>query len=188
MTDYLPPPHGDYAVSPDDPLSIAYALAALMPLICFTALYNWTGQPAVSLPLAVDDDDDLPVGIQLAAQRLREVHLLDGIGAPADAATLPASRREADEGLALHLSRPDSPPVADDESWDRILLRRLRAVAADGRVPKRGPWSSCDAMTFSTAPATSTPSEPGSRPTATSLPPPSSSTCTRTPCATGCGR
>lgn len=54
MTDYLPPPHGDYAVSPDDPLSIAYALAALMPLICFTALYNWTGQPAVSLPLGID--------------------------------------------------------------------------------------------------------------------------------------
>jgi amidase len=76
MTDYLPPPHGDYAVSLDDPLSTAYALAALMPLICFTALYNWTGQPAVSLPLGVDDDG-LPVGIQLAARRLREDHLLD---------------------------------------------------------------------------------------------------------------
>jgi amidase len=76
MTDYLPPPHGEYAVSLDDPLSTAYALAALMPLICFTALYNWTGQPAVSLPLGVDDDG-LPVGIQLAARRLREDHLLD---------------------------------------------------------------------------------------------------------------
>lgn len=65
--------------------------------------------------------------------------LLAGIGAPADAPTLPASRREADETLALHKAHPDRPAVAYDESWDRILLRRLRAVAADGRVPTRGP-------------------------------------------------
>ena len=42
----------------------------------FTQLFNWTGQPAVSLPLGVDHDG-LPVGIQLAARRLREDHLLD---------------------------------------------------------------------------------------------------------------
>jgi amidase len=76
MTDYLPPPAGDYAVSLDDPLSTAYALAALLPLVCFTQLFNWTGQPAVSLPLGVDDDG-LPVGVQLAARRLREDQLLD---------------------------------------------------------------------------------------------------------------
>ena len=76
MTDYLPPPAGDYDVRLDEPLSTAYALAALLPLVCFTQLYNWTGQPAVSLPLGVDDDG-LPVGIQLAARRLREDHLLD---------------------------------------------------------------------------------------------------------------
>ncbi|MCD2191392.1 PucR family transcriptional regulator [Actinomycetospora soli] len=62
-----------------------------------------------------------------------------GIGAPADPTTLPASRREADEALALHVAHPDAPPFAYDESWDRILLRRLRAVASDGRVPERGP-------------------------------------------------
>lgn len=67
------------------------------------------------------------------------VVLFAGIGAPADAQGLPASRREADESLALHAGRPEAAAVAYDESWERILLRRLRAVAADGRVPARGP-------------------------------------------------
>jgi amidase len=51
-------------------------MLALVPFVGVTQLYNWTGQPAVSLPLGVDDDG-LPVGIQLAARRLREDHLLD---------------------------------------------------------------------------------------------------------------
>ncbi len=76
ITEYLPPPSGTYAVSLDDPTSIGLAMLALFPLVGFTQLYNWTGQPAVSLPLSVDDDG-LPVGIQLAARRLREDHLLD---------------------------------------------------------------------------------------------------------------
>lgn len=67
------------------------------------------------------------------------VGLVAGVGGAADAPSLPASRREADECLALHAARPDLPPVAYDESWDRIVLRRLRAVAAAGRVPDRGP-------------------------------------------------
>jgi amidase len=76
ITEYLPPPVGTYAVSLDDPTSIGLAMLALVPFVGFTQLYNWTGQPAVSLPLGVDDDG-LPVGIQLAARRLREDHLLD---------------------------------------------------------------------------------------------------------------
>lgn len=67
------------------------------------------------------------------------VGLVAGIGGAADATMLPASRREADECLALHVARPDLPPVAYDESWDRIVLRRLRAVAAAGRMPERSP-------------------------------------------------
>lgn len=67
------------------------------------------------------------------------VGLVAGIGGPAEAPLLPASRREADECLALHAARPELPPVAYDESWDRIVLRRLRAVAAAGRMPERGP-------------------------------------------------
>ena len=75
ITEYRPPPVGTYDVSLDDPTSLGLPLA-LFPFVGFTQLFNWTGQPAMSLPLAVDDDG-LPVGIQLAARRLREDHLLD---------------------------------------------------------------------------------------------------------------
>ncbi|MPZ85322.1 MAG: PucR family transcriptional regulator [Actinophytocola sp.] len=63
-----------------------------------------------------------------------------GIGGVASAADLPASRQEADECLALHEARPpDAPPPAYDESWDDILLQRLRGAARTGRTPARGP-------------------------------------------------
>ncbi|MCT2584821.1 PucR family transcriptional regulator [Actinophytocola gossypii] len=64
-----------------------------------------------------------------------------GIGGPASAADLPAGRQEADECLALHETRApgDSEPPAYDESWDDILLQRLRAAARAGRTPARGP-------------------------------------------------
>lgn len=68
-----------------------------------------------------------------------------GIGGPAAAADLPAGRQEADECLGLHeahalddLSAHGVPP-AYDESWDDILLQRLRAAARAGRAPARGP-------------------------------------------------
>lgn len=63
-----------------------------------------------------------------------------GIGGAAVAVDLPASRQEADECLALHETRPvGTAPVAYDESWDDILLRRLHAVSRTGRAPARGP-------------------------------------------------
>lgn len=65
-----------------------------------------------------------------------------GIGAPADLARLPASRREADESLALHASRPEGafrPVPAYDESWDEVLVHRLRMASASGRRPADGP-------------------------------------------------
>ncbi|KOX28790.1 PucR family transcriptional regulator [Saccharothrix sp. NRRL B-16348] len=72
----------------------------------------------------------LPTGVAVTA----------GIGATASAADLPASRQEADECLALHEARtPDAVPPAYDESWDDILLQRLRAAARAGRTPARGP-------------------------------------------------
>ncbi|MGW4639728.1 PucR family transcriptional regulator [Sphaerisporangium sp. NPDC004334] len=75
---------------------------------------------------------DLPARVRVRA----------GIGAPAEAADLPAGRQEADECLALHESaEPDAVPPAYDESWDDILLRRLRAAARTGRAPARGPVS-----------------------------------------------
>ncbi|MEU6156438.1 helix-turn-helix domain-containing protein [Actinosynnema sp. NPDC047251] len=69
-----------------------------------------------------------------------QVTVSAGIGGTARPADLPAARREADECLALHESRtPDDPPPAYDESWDDILLQRLRAAAKAGRTPTRGP-------------------------------------------------
>lgn len=74
----------------------------------------------------------LPEGTRVAA----------GIGAAARAAELPASRQEADECLALHETRgSQAEPPAYDESWDDILLQRLRAAARAGRTPAREPVS-----------------------------------------------
>ncbi|MGW4116107.1 PucR family transcriptional regulator [Actinosynnema sp. NPDC004786] len=58
-----------------------------------------------------------------------------GIGGRADAASLPASRGEADECLALS----GGEPVVYDGAWARVLLRRLAGVAEAGRLPSRGP-------------------------------------------------
>lgn len=66
--------------------------------------------------------------------------VLAGISKAAAAADLPAARQEADECLALHGVKPaDAPPPAYDESWDEILLQRLRTAARSGRTPDRGP-------------------------------------------------
>jgi hypothetical protein len=68
--------------------------------------------------------------------------LMAGISAPAASENLPAARQEADECLALHETRhPSSVPPAYEESWDDILLQRLRTAARAGRAPARGPMS-----------------------------------------------
>ena len=72
----------------------------------------------------------LPDGVTMAA----------GISGAAGVADLPAARREADECLALHEgARRGAAPPAYDESWDDILLQRLRTAARSGRSPHRGP-------------------------------------------------
>ena len=68
------------------------------------------------------------------------VRVLAGISEATEVADLIAARCEADECLALHEVSPvDAPPPAYDESWDAILLQRLRAAARTGRSPNRGP-------------------------------------------------
>ncbi len=63
-----------------------------------------------------------------------------GISGAAVAADLPTARHEADECLALHEgSSPGAAPATYDESWDEILLQRLRTAARSGRTPDRGP-------------------------------------------------
>ncbi|MDG5485755.1 PucR family transcriptional regulator [Mycolicibacterium gadium] len=65
--------------------------------------------------------------------------VLAGISKAAETTDLPAARLEADECLALHEIRPSNAPPAYDESWDEILLQRLRTAARSGRTPDRGP-------------------------------------------------
>jgi hypothetical protein len=68
------------------------------------------------------------------------VTMVAGISGPAWLEDLVTARHEADECLALYDgSRPGGPPVAYDESWDDILLQRLRTAARSGRSPERGP-------------------------------------------------
>lgn len=63
-----------------------------------------------------------------------------GISAMAAASELSAGRQEAEECLALHETRsPEELPRAYDESWDEILLQRLRTAARAGRRLARGP-------------------------------------------------
>ncbi|MGV0793572.1 PucR family transcriptional regulator [Mycolicibacterium sp. XJ1819] len=69
-----------------------------------------------------------------------EISVLSGISGPALPAELATARLEADECLALHeVSDAQRPPPAYDESWDDILLYRLRTAAQSGRSPQRGP-------------------------------------------------
>ncbi|HEY7596986.1 MAG TPA: helix-turn-helix domain-containing protein [Actinophytocola sp.] len=88
--------------------------------------------------------DDAPTaGAWVASLRAAlPAHLMlsAGISAPAASEELPAARQEADECLALHETRgAGSRPPVYEESWDDILLQRLRTAARSGRAPARGP-------------------------------------------------
>jgi amidase len=67
-----PPPLGYYDSAPSNPLEGIFKAAGIVP---FTAPFNVTGQPAISLPLHVADGN-LPVGIQLVGAYGREDLLL----------------------------------------------------------------------------------------------------------------
>ncbi|OBJ52575.1 CdaR family transcriptional regulator [Mycobacterium sp. 1423905.2] len=76
----------------------------------------------------------------LRAALPERARLSAGISGPAEVADLVAARQEADECLALHEpSAQHLIPPAYDESWDDILLQRLRTAARSGRSPQRGP-------------------------------------------------
>jgi amidase len=63
-----PPPLGSFAEVPGDPLGRIHRGEKTA---AFTALVNATGNPAISLPLAMTDDG-LPIGVQLIAPLGRE--------------------------------------------------------------------------------------------------------------------
>ncbi|HJP77340.1 MAG TPA: amidase [Pseudonocardiaceae bacterium] len=66
----LPPPVGAWRAGTDrDP---RMAVVNSYPMGAFAALFNVTGQPAISLPTHHDDATGLPVGIQLVAAPWRE--------------------------------------------------------------------------------------------------------------------
>lgn len=69
------------------------------------------------------------------------VTVLAGISGVAEVADLPAACQEAAECMALHEMSPSATPPAYDESWDDILLQRLRTASRSGRSPHRGPVS-----------------------------------------------
>lgn len=90
----------------------------------------------------------LPGDLSAARMWINRIHtslpaeavLSAGIGGAAFADDLAASKQEADECLAVHETRPPhTAPVAYEESWDDILLRRLHSVSRAGRKPARGP-------------------------------------------------
>jgi amidase len=66
-----PLPLGSFASTPSDPMSAIFRAAELAP---FTAPFNATGQPAISLPLHVHGN--LPIGVQLVGAYGREDLLL----------------------------------------------------------------------------------------------------------------
>lgn len=70
----LPPLIGAWRAGTDvDPLM---ALVNSYPMAVFTSIFNVTGQPAISVPVAHDNATGLPVGVQLVAAPWREDLLL----------------------------------------------------------------------------------------------------------------
>jgi amidase len=80
---------GDMVGTRDDPW---HALARATPFAAYTAPFNVTGQPAMSMPLYWSAADDLPIGVQLAAAQHRE-DLLVRVAAQLEAARPWADRR-----------------------------------------------------------------------------------------------
>lgn len=69
-----------------------------------------------------------------------QLTVLAGISGVAQATEVSLARREAEECLALHETRPaGTPPPAYDEAWADIVLQRLRTAGLAGRTPARGP-------------------------------------------------
>ncbi|MBA8826046.1 hypothetical protein FHX42_003412 [Saccharopolyspora lacisalsi] len=76
----------------------------------------------------------------LTREMPEDVGVLAGVGGLAGPFQVSASRREADESLAVHADDPARGlAVGYDDAWHEILLRRLRNAASAGREPTRGP-------------------------------------------------
>jgi amidase len=90
----LPPPIGAWRPGTDE--NPMLALVNSYPMGVFTALFNVTGQPAISLPIHQDEATGLPVGVQIVAAPWRE-DLLLGVSRTLELALPWADRRPAAE-------------------------------------------------------------------------------------------
>lgn len=84
----LPPTLGQFTATEDNPLAGVFRAT---PTVAFTAPFNITGQPAISLPLH-QSQDGLPIGMQLVAAPARE-DVLVRIAAQLEAAAPWAGRK-----------------------------------------------------------------------------------------------
>jgi hypothetical protein len=118
--------------------------AALLAFSRATAGFGWSrpGRSALFgnvlytvLPCGEDPAAAVEWVRALARELPAEAVVMAGVGGRADATSLPASRGEADECLALS----GGEPVVYDAAWARVLLRRLAGAAEAGRLPTRGP-------------------------------------------------
>ncbi|PRY30298.1 PucR family transcriptional regulator [Umezawaea tangerina] len=118
--------------------------AALLAFERATAGFGWSrpGRSALFgnvlytvIPCGDDPTAALDWVHALSRELPTEATMLTGIGGPADAIQVSASRHEADECLTLSTGTP----LVYDHSWARVLLHRLSAAADSGRLPTRGP-------------------------------------------------
>ena len=124
----------------------AEAARALLERITAGRAWSRPGRSALSgatVHTLLPCGDDPGPALEWARATLRELpeHLraVAAVGGPADPASLPTSRQEADECLELGLPGAGADPVIYDHDWDAVLLHRLRAVARSGRMPTRNP-------------------------------------------------
>jgi amidase len=97
-----PPKLGEFNAPPDNPTA---PIIRSIPFATFTAGFNTTGQPAISLPLHVTADG-LPVGVQLVAGFGREDLLLRV------ASQVEEARPWAERIPPVHAERPVGAPAA----------------------------------------------------------------------------
>ncbi|HEX2575515.1 MAG TPA: amidase [Aquihabitans sp.] len=84
----LPPTLGQFEATPEDPLA---GVMRATPMVAFTAPFNITGQPGISVPLH-QSAEGLPIGLQLVAAPARE-DVLIRVAAQLEAARPWADRR-----------------------------------------------------------------------------------------------
>ena len=84
----LPPTLGQFQPTAEDPLAGVFRAT---PMVAFTAPFNITGQPAISVPLH-QSAEGLPIGMQLVGAPAREDQLI-AVAAQLEAALPWAGRR-----------------------------------------------------------------------------------------------